>query len=196
MNEKQSILVVDDEVHMLRLLERILGGATPHEVVCTPNSLEVPQILESRSFDLVIADLKMPGLDGLDLLRWLREKERPEELIMITAFGSLESTMEALKLGAFDYITKPFKKEQILLAVERAMRWQRVRRAAGRLEELLAREPYAEAERAFRALYLKELAGRCGGDLDACADRSRVPFEEIQEALAGADEDGSKEEPR
>ncbi len=196
MNEKQSILVVDDEVHMLRLLERILGGATPHEVVCTPNSLEVPRILEGRSFDLVIADLKMPGLDGLDLLRWLREKGRPEELIMITAFGSLESTMEALKMGAFDYITKPFKKDQILLAVERALRWQRVCRAAGRLEELLGREPYGEAERGFRALYLAELVARCGGDPETCAGRSGLPVEEIEKALTGTEEEGSKEEPR
>ncbi len=186
MSSRQSILAVDDEVHMLRLLERILGERTPHEVVCTANSLEVPALLERREFDLVIVDLKMPGMDGLDVLRWLRERDRREEVIIITAFGSMESTLEALELGVFDYITKPFKKEQILYSVERAMRWQRVRGRAARFDALLGLEPYAKAEAAFRAEYLAALARRCGGDRAEVARRSGLDPDEMVDT-AGAD---------
>ncbi len=179
----QSLLIVDDELHMLRLLERILGERTPHEIVCTANSLEVPEILGNRGFDLIIADLKMPGLDGLDILRWLREHGRDEELVMITAFGSMESTMNALALGAFDYITKPFKKEQILYSVERAMRWQRVRRSSEQYRELLETEPWQGARDAFRHRYVRALISRCEGDLPRAAERSGIPVEELRAAL-------------
>ncbi len=180
---QQSLLIVDDELHMLRLLERILGERTPHEIVCTANSLEVPEILEGRSFDLIIADLKMPGLDGLDILNWLREHDRDEELIMITAFGSMESTMNALALGAFDYITKPFKKEQILYSVERAMRWQRVRRSSESYRELLEMEPWQRARDAFRRRYILAVLSRCNGDPRMAAERSGVSLEEVRAIL-------------
>jgi DNA-binding NtrC family response regulator len=196
MMERQRILVVDDEVHMLRLLERILTERTQHDIVCTGNSLEVPELLEQRTFDLVIADLKMPGLDGIDILRWLRTHDRNEELIMITAFGSLESTMTALELGASDYITKPFKRDQILVSVERAMRWQRLRRSAARLDELLTREPYAAAEAEFRTLYLRTLADRSGGDVAVSAERAKLPLDQVRRELEGRASAIEKEERR
>lgn len=186
---RQSLLIVDDELHMLRLLERILGERTPHDIVCTANSLEVPEILEGRRFDLIIADLKMPGLDGLDLLGWLRERDRDEELIMITAFGSMESAMNALSLGAFDYITKPFKKEQILYSVERAMRWQRVRRSSESYRSLLDLEPWERARDAFRRRYIVELVSRCDGDVGTAAERSGIVAQEIGTVM---EEEGSQ----
>ncbi len=138
----------------------------------------------------------MPGLDGIDILRWLRTHDREEELIMITAFGSLESTMTALELGASDYITKPFKREQILVSVERAMRWQRLRRSAARLEKLLDREPYAAAESDFRTLYLKTLATRSGGDVVVAAERAKLPLDQVRRELEGHASAIEKEERR
>ena len=88
---KQTILAVDDEPHMLKLMERIVTEKTPYQITTTSNSLEVPEILEKSEFDLIIMDLKMPGMDGLDLLRLVKEKERFEEVVIITAFGSLET---------------------------------------------------------------------------------------------------------
>ncbi len=127
----QRILAVDDEVHMLRLLERIISEKTPYSIVTTNSSLEVPRLLENESFDLILTDLKMPGMDGLDILRTVKEQGRDEEIIILTAFGSLETAMEALTHDVFDYITKPFKKEQILHTVNKAMRWQRLKREVG-----------------------------------------------------------------
>ncbi|NCO41608.1 MAG: response regulator [Armatimonadetes bacterium CG_4_10_14_3_um_filter_66_18] len=100
---KRRILAVDDEAHMLTLLQRIISEKTPSEIVTTNNPLEVPCLLEQSEFDLLITDLKMPSVDGMDLLRLVRDQKRAEEVIIITAFGSLETAVEALAQGVFNY---------------------------------------------------------------------------------------------
>jgi DNA-binding NtrC family response regulator len=180
---KQRILAVDDEVHMLKLLERIVTEKTPYRIVTTNSPLEALRRLEAESFDLIITDLKMPGVDGIDILRAVKEKGRSEEVIILTAFGSLESAIEALSNDVFDYVTKPFKKEQILFSVEKAMRWQRLKRETERLSEIFDREPFEEATRRFRDEYLKRLAERAGFDLEAIARRSGLPSEVVVEHL-------------
>ncbi len=169
---KQRILAVDDEPHMLLLLDRIITEKTPYAIVTTNNPLEVPAILGREQFDLIITDLKMPGLDGLDILRKIRAEDRFEQVIIITAFGSLESAIEAMSQGVFDYITKPFKKEQIIFTVDRAMRWQDMKRQTMRLDAIFALEPYVSAEQAFRCEYVRRLATRCAGDVAAMAQRA------------------------
>lgn len=180
---KQRILAVDDELHMLKLLERIISEKTPYEIQTTNNSLEVPGLLEKGSFDLIITDLKMPGLDGIDILRRIKEQGRTEEVIIITAFGSLESAIEALARGVFDYITKPFKKEQIIFTVDRAMRWQRLKREAARMEEIFRLEPFEPARQAFEVEYLRRLAERCGGNEAMVAERSGLSPAAVAAAL-------------
>lgn len=177
---KQRILAIDDEPHMLRLLERIITEKTGYEVQTTGNALEVPNILEKHQFEVVLTDLKMPGMDGLDILKHLREKGRDEAVIIMTAFGSLESALDALKTGVFDYITKPFKKEQIILTVDRAMNWQRQRRFAERVEAVLCREPYDDARAAFERLYVAALAERHGGDTDKMVEASGLTTEFVE----------------
>jgi DNA-binding NtrC family response regulator len=176
---KQTILAVDDEPHMLKLMERIITEKTPYQITTTSNSLEVPEILEKSEFDLIIMDLKMPGMDGLDLLRLVKEKERFEEVVIITAFGSLETAIEALSLGVFDYITKPFKKEQIIFTINRAMRWQQMRRDATRMEGVFSLEPCDQALAAFEREYVNRLLERCDGDAQAAAERSGLPLEKV-----------------
>jgi DNA-binding response OmpR family regulator len=180
---EQRILAIDDEPHMLKLLERIVTEKTSYRITTTTNSLEVPKILEKNQYDLIITDLKMPGLDGIDLLRLIRENNRPEEVIIITAFGSLETAVEALSRGVFDYITKPFKKEQILFTMDRAMRWQRLKREAGRVQKIFSLEPYEKASQAFLREYVRDLARRCGGDQKEMAGRSGLSPEAIAAAM-------------
>ena len=187
---KQRILAIDDEPHMLLLLERIVRERTPYAIVTTNNPLEVPAILERESFDLIITDLKMPGLDGLDILRSIRAKDRFEQVIIITAFGSLESAIEAMSQGVFDYVTKPFKKEQILFTVDRAMRWQEVKRELLRLEALFATEPYGAAEQALRGEYLRRLLARSGDDAATAARRAGVAVDAVRAAAAARGEGG------
>ncbi len=176
---KQRILAIDDEIHMLRLLERIITEKTPYQIQTTNNALELPDILKRDEFDLIITDLKMPGMDGLDVLRLVKQQGRPEEVIIITAFGSLETAMEALSAGVFDYITKPFRKEQIIFTVDRAMRWQRLRREAARWAEIFDGEPYADARRAFDREYVQRLAQRCAGEEQRMIERSGMSPEAI-----------------
>jgi DNA-binding NtrC family response regulator len=180
----QRILAVDDEVHMLRLLERIISEKTPYPIVTTNSSLEVPKLLEKERFDLVLTDLKMPGMDGIDILRTVKEAGREEEVIILTAFGSLETAMDALTHDVFDYITKPFKKEQILHTVNKAMRWQRLKREVAVTRALFEREPWTEAEPALQAEYVRRLAERCEGDEAAAAKRSGLAPERVAECLA------------
>ncbi len=118
------ILAVDDELDMLTLLKMIIEGYTDHQVTVTNNPLEAVDLLDREQFDLVLTDLKMPGMDGMELLELAKKKDEEALVMVITAYGSLESAEEAMAKGAFDFITKPFRKEQILVTIDRAMRWR------------------------------------------------------------------------
>jgi len=115
---QKRILAIDDEPHMLILLERIIGEKTPHYLKTTSNALEVPEILNDEHFDLIITDLKMPKLDGLDVVKLIRESHRTEAIVIITAFGTDETARHAKELGVDSFITKPFRKEDILDCIE------------------------------------------------------------------------------
>jgi len=175
----QRILALDDEIHMLKLLERIITEKTPYQIVTSHNALELPAILDRSVFDLIITDLKMPGMDGMDVLRLVKQRDRSEEVVIITAFGSLDTAVEALQHGVFDYITKPFKKEQIVVTVDRAMRWQRMKRDTRARAALFDVEPYARAERLFAREYVRCLRARCAGDPQAMRERSGLSEDEL-----------------
>jgi len=134
------ILAVDDELDMLTMLKMMIEGYTDHQVTATNNPLEAKDILEQEQFDLVLTDLKMPGMDGMELLETVKQRDEDALVLVITAFGSLETAEEAMAKGAFDYITKPFRKEQILLAIDKAMRWQEMVRQNKELRQRLEGE--------------------------------------------------------
>ena len=123
----ERILIVDDEVDMLELLKRIIEDKTPYRVVTTPDPLEVPQLLDEAPFDLMITDLRMPGQNGIELLEKVHRKYESLPVMVITAYGTIETAVEAMQKGAFSYITKPFKKEEILLGIEKALDFQRLK---------------------------------------------------------------------
>jgi len=179
----QHILAVDDEPHMLKLLERIVEEKTPYRITTTSNSLEVPELLAKHTFDVVVTDLKMPGMDGLDILRTIHERGQGEQVIIMTAFGTFDTAMEALSAGVFDYITKPFKKEEFLFTLHRAMRWMQNQREAARLGAILDLEPYDKARDAFDREYIRRLRERTPGDLSALAKRSGLDPNRLEELL-------------
>jgi DNA-binding NtrC family response regulator len=123
-----QILIVDDEVDMLALLAMIITEKTNHRATTTNNPLEVPKLIKEGAFDLLIADLKMPGLGGIELIDEVRKTDKSIPILIITAYGSIESAEEAIHKGAYDYITKPFRKEQILIAINRALEWKEMKR--------------------------------------------------------------------
>ncbi len=180
---KQQILAVDDEPHMLQLLERMVRDKTSFEVTATSNSLGVPELLDRREFDLIITDLRMPGLDGLDILRLVKARNRIEEVVVITAFSSVESATAVIEAGALDYIAKPFKKEQLLLAIDKGMQCVALKRELRRIRELFVPEPFDRALRAIRAEYVRALAHRVGPDVGEIARRSGLSIEIVADAL-------------
>ncbi|MCK5740701.1 MAG: response regulator [Chlorobi bacterium] len=157
-SKKQKILIVDDEPNMVKLIERIVKGRTSYDVATCVNSLEVPKLLENNEFDLIISDCKMPGMNGTDLLRYLQKEKRFEKVIMCTAFGSFDHFSEVMSLGAFDYITKPFRKAQIIFSVNRAMTYQRLLRQEEYVDRMFAVENWEKSSLLFRREYIKRLS--------------------------------------
>jgi DNA-binding NtrC family response regulator len=124
---KGKILIVDDEKDMLALLRRIVTEKTEHEVVTESDPLKAIDILEQETFKLVITDLKMPKVDGIALLEAVKRIQPSAAVVIMTAYATIETAVETTRKGAFDYITKPFRKERILLTIRRALDWQNLR---------------------------------------------------------------------
>ncbi len=116
-----TILVVDDDHETRELLREVLGEAG-YQVVTSGSGEEALEIGRRECFDVIISDMRLgPSLNGLDVLRAYKTIQPESEVILITAFGSMETAIEAVKAGAFDYLSKPFKIDEVLLHVKRAL---------------------------------------------------------------------------
>ncbi|MEW6570228.1 MAG: sigma-54 dependent transcriptional regulator [Nitrospirota bacterium] len=123
---KGKILVVEDEKSMREVLRILLEGEE-YEVMTAADGLEGIACADKDIFDLVITDMKMPKADGFELLKKIKEVSPDTIVIMITAFGTTQSAIEAMKLGAYDYINKPFNIDEIRLIVRKAIEKKRLR---------------------------------------------------------------------
>ncbi|PLX98490.1 MAG: DNA-binding response regulator [Desulfuromonas sp.] len=121
----EKILIVDDEAGMRKLLGRVLTKYG-YDPVAAASGVEALRFAESEQFDLVITDIKMPEMDGLQLLQALKEFNPDLPIIVITAYGTVESAVQALRAGAYDYITKPFENDEIRLTVAKAFERERL----------------------------------------------------------------------
>lgn len=119
-----NILIVDDKRDMLILLERIISEQTNHHVVTESNPLDALERFAKEPFDLVITDLKMPKMDGIKLLVEIKKIDPHASVVIMTAYATIETAVEATQKGAFDYIMKPFQKERILLTIDKVMQWR------------------------------------------------------------------------
>ncbi len=127
--EKERILVVDDSADTREILSRNLS-AEGYDVMTAPGVTEAVRILEASPADLVITDLKMPKVGGIDLIRHVRARFRDVGVIMITGYASIETAVAAVKEGAEDYLSKPFTDSELLCAVRDALQKIHFRRAA------------------------------------------------------------------
>lgn len=131
-----KILIVDDEPLMrLSMLDALEGVGC--EVMAAATGTEGLAVLATRQFDIVITDLRLPGADGLTILKACKERSSTTEVILITAHGSVDTAVGAIKLGAYDYITKPFQMDELLLIVERVGKILGLRRENFELKEVL-----------------------------------------------------------
>ncbi len=119
-----KILLVDDEPSILSVLS-VLLKAEGYEVVPVDGGEKAVEFIKSTPFDLMISDIRMRPVDGMALLKLAREQQPSMSVLMITGYGSVETAVEALKDGAFDYITKPFKVDELLITVQRALEYNK-----------------------------------------------------------------------
>ncbi|MDD5483597.1 MAG: sigma-54 dependent transcriptional regulator [Kiritimatiellae bacterium] len=119
-----KILLVDDEASILSVLS-VLLKAEGYEVVPVDNGEKALELLKTTPFDLMISDIRMRPMDGITLLKAARELKSAMSVLMVTGYGTIETAVEALKYGAFDYITKPFKVDELLITVQRALEYNR-----------------------------------------------------------------------
>ena len=133
-----KILVVDDEKDMLLLLQRIISEETDHELHTETNPFSALELFKNNHFDLVITDLKMPKMDGIKLLEEAKKIRPKTSVVILTAFATIDTAVEAIRKGAYDYITKPFRRERILLTIDKVMKWQQMVRENLELHQALA----------------------------------------------------------
>jgi DNA-binding NtrC family response regulator len=149
------VLVVDDEPGMLEICRDILQKLPDAEVAFESDSTRAAQRLEQETFDLLVTDVRMPGLGGLDLMRAARDRDPHVALLVFTAFPSVDLAVEAMKLGAADFLTKPFLPEDLLRVATRLLEERRLRdehrllaRQVGReyvFDEIVGRSPLMQA---------------------------------------------------
>ncbi len=133
----EKILIVDDEIDMLKLLEMIIREKTQYETVGTNNPLEAVELVKQGKFDVVITDLKMPGMDGIEVLEAVKKIDADTPVILITAYATIETAVETMSKGGFDLITKPFRKEHILFTIDKALKWVKLQKENKMLKERL-----------------------------------------------------------
>jgi len=122
-----KILILDDEENMLHMLKTILTKEG-YEIATATNGIEGLKKIESNSFDTILCDLRMPEMDGLSFLKATREKNIQSTTIMMSAYGTIDMAIEAMKLGAYDYISKPFKPDEIILTLKKAEEREKLRK--------------------------------------------------------------------
>ena len=127
-----TVLVIDDDTHIRTAIGKFLI-ARGHTVIEAANGERGMEVVESQAVDIVITDVKMPGLDGFEVLRRMRSVAPEIEVIVITGVNESEHAFRALREGAFDFFTKPFKVEALQAAIRRTVRYQALRKEKDRV---------------------------------------------------------------
>jgi putative two-component system response regulator len=153
-NTKAQILVVDDEVSIQKILRSILEAAG-YECVTASNAEEALKALASRNFDIALSDIRMPGKQGTELLQDIK-KMYPEVVVLVmTAIENTSTAIESFRLGAYDYMVKPFNRDQVLISVNRALDKRRLENTSRKYQKELyqaAEDRRAETRRLFYSM--------------------------------------------
>jgi two-component system response regulator HydG len=137
-SDKPNLMVVDDLDSARQMVKRVLGRA--YAVYDFPSVAEALPALDRAAFDAIVTDLRMPGIDGIEGLKRFKAKVPEIPVILVTAFATVETAVEAMKAGAFDYLKKPFEPEELEIVVTRAVEHGRIRRENAQLRSALSSE--------------------------------------------------------
>ncbi|MBS1117359.1 MAG: Sigma-54 dependent transcriptional regulator, partial [candidate division NC10 bacterium] len=135
---RATVLVVDDEAGIRESFEAVLSKE--YDLLFASNGPDALRIVSSRDVNLMLLDIRMPGMDGLEVLRHVKELNEQTEVVIVTAVKSLKTAIEAIKLGASDYITKPFDALEILSLIKRVVEKQALLKEVLYLRSEVARE--------------------------------------------------------
>ncbi|MEW6326379.1 MAG: sigma-54 dependent transcriptional regulator [Thermodesulfobacteriota bacterium] len=135
----ESILIVDDEKNYLVVLRELLSEEN-YEVITAEDAPQALEIFKESDFDLVLTDMKMPNMDGIELLENIRSVNSEIPVIIMTAYATVEKAVEAMKKGAFDYVTKPFQNEELKITVRKAIDLYQLRRENLKLRQEVSRK--------------------------------------------------------
>ncbi len=147
MNEpiKARLLIVDDEEDMLRLLKRSLSADLDCEIETASNAFQALALLEAGPFDVVLADIRMPGMDGMEFLERVQRTHSGLTVALMTAYGTIDLAVQAIKSGAYDFITKPFEHDKLTHLLGKALERSRlVRENLRLLQRIRERENFHE----------------------------------------------------
>ncbi|MBN2705928.1 MAG: response regulator [Deltaproteobacteria bacterium] len=136
-NHEVNILVVDDDEGIVEILDDYLRELG-YRVVCAANGVEALERLDEKDFDLLLTDINMPRMNGMELVERIKTREKTPTTIMITAYASIQSAVDALKCGVYDYLTKPFVLDEVKNAVSRALEKHFLQRENVNLKEMMA----------------------------------------------------------
>lgn len=128
-----KILIVDNEINILTILSTVLK-AEGYEIVVCKEAAKAKEAMQEGGIELLLSDIRMAPINGMELLRWAKIEHPDVSVIMLTAYGSVETAIEAMKLGAFDYVTKPFKVDELLLTIQRALDYRKALAENSRLK--------------------------------------------------------------
>lgn len=158
MSHKVKLLILDDEPIKRIVMEEQLRERG-FEVDAYDNPLDAKKVLSSKSYDVILTDIRMPGLDGISFLKEIRNSNPNQAVIVMTAFGTVETAIEAMKLGAFDYLQKPFSTEELILKLDRLMSYRNIMEENQTLRKQLGHNK-AETKLIGKSAPMKELLSK------------------------------------
>ena len=116
---QKRLLIIDDEENMRHMLSAMLGKSG-YQVDTASDGVEALKIIDQTLYDFILCDIKMPNMDGMQFLKAAQDKILSSTVIMMSAYGSIDTAIEAMKMGAYDYISKPFKSDEVHLTLKKA----------------------------------------------------------------------------
>jgi DNA-binding NtrC family response regulator len=187
---RDRILVVDDEESVRFFLQKGLRKEG-FEVEAMPSGRAAIDRIARAPFDVVLTDIVMPDVNGLDVLKAVHEMDKDAVVILMTAHGSVENAIDALRLGAFDYLTKPFELKELLVRIQRGLERRAVERENRKLRFLVSKQlaeasqedGLAAARREWERGYIEDLLRQTHGNVTKAADLAHISRPNLHKKL-------------